>query len=121
MERKKVIVNDTEFEFVNQYWENSRAWGHESWLLRNGIEIGHNRVTYLNRTWENYKFQTCMLGIIYELLENRKEELKEQFKEEKGISRLTKKYQNEFDKMVNDDDEMNLYLKLRDEIRGNVW
>lgn len=121
MERKKVIVNDTEFEFVNNYWETSRSWGHESWLLRNGVEIGHNRVTYINRTWENYRFQSCMLGVIYELLEDRKAILKDNFKEEKGISRLTKKYQDELQKVIDNDDEMNLYLKLRDEIRGKVW
>lgn len=121
MERKKIIVNDTEFEFINNSWETYRSWGHESWLLRNGYEIGYNKVRYINRTWENYRYQSCMLGLIHELLEERKEVLKEQFKEKKGITRLTKKYQDEFNQLVNDDDDMNIYIKVRDEIRGKVW
>ena len=121
MERRKIIVNNNEYEFINEGWETSRSWGHESWLLKNGYEIGHNRVTYINRTWENYRFQTCMLGVLWQLINDRETELKEQFKENKNISRLTKKYDDEFKKYLDDDELLKEYIEVRSQIRGKVW
>lgn len=121
MERKIVKVNDNEYEFINNAWENSRNWGHESTLLKNGVEIGHNRVVYINRTWENYRFQSCMLGITWQLIHDREEELKEEFKENKNISRLTKKYEEEFNKYLDADALLTEYKEVRSQIRGNVW
>lgn len=121
METRKIVVNGNNYEFINNSWETYRSWGHESWLMRNGYEIGHNRVTYINRTWENYKFQSCMLGILWQLLEDRKAELKEEFKENKGISRLTKKYEEEFNQLVENDELYKEYIEVRTQVRGKVW
>ena len=39
MEIKKYTVGEDEFEFVCEYWETSRAWGHRVTLFMNGVEI----------------------------------------------------------------------------------
>lgn len=121
MERKLIKVNGNEYEFINNYWETRSSWGHESWLLINGREEKYNKVRYINRTWENYRFQSCMLGILYELINEREEELKDQFKEQKGISRLTKKYENEFEEFKNNDELLKEYIEVRTQVRGKVW
>ena len=121
METKRIVVNGNEYEFINQYWETSRSWGHESWLAKNGVEIGHNRVTYINRTWENYRFQTCMLGVLWQLINDREKELKEEFKENKNISRLTKKYEEKYNKFLDADALLTEYKEVRSQVRGKIW
>lgn len=54
-----------DYEFASRYWEASRAWGHECYLLHDGIgEVGKARYRYYNRTWECYTFQSVMFGAV---------------------------------------------------------
>ena len=57
-----------DYTFVCNYWETSRAWGHEVHLMHGLSEVSKARVRYYNRTWEKYTFQSAM----YEALENYK-------------------------------------------------
>ena len=121
MERKIINVSGNEYEFINKASSTRNGFKHESWLMINGIETGYNKVNYINRTWENYEFQTCMLGVMYVKIENRIKSLKESFKELKGISKLTKKYQEEFEEYKNNDILINEYIEVRTQLRGKVW
>ena len=76
MELVKRVINDNEYTFVNKTWENSNGWGHETTLFKRHYEIGHNKVRYYNRTWESYRYRTCMSGCVYELISKRENELK---------------------------------------------
>lgn len=58
-----------EFMFASRYWETSRAWGHECYLLRDYGEVGKARYRYYNRTWEAYKFQSVMYGALEDYAE----------------------------------------------------
>lgn len=113
MELVKRIINDKEYTFVNNTWENSNGWGHETYLLKNNNEIGHNKVRYYNRTWECYRYQTCMSGCVYDLISKRENELKEKFKNENEITRLTKKYGEEFKKYLENDLELKELTELK--------
>lgn len=53
-----------DFVFASRYWENSRAWGHECYLLDGVRECGRARYRYYNRTWECYTFQSVMFGAV---------------------------------------------------------
>lgn len=117
MELVKKIINNKEFTFVNKTWETYRNWGHETTLFRNNIEIGHNRVTYYNRTWESYRYKTCMSGCVYDLITKRENKLKEYFKNEKNITRLTKKYEEEFKKYLENDEELTELTELKESLR----
>ena len=96
MELIRKNINGIEFTFTNNTWSNSNGWGHETRLFQNCCEIGKNRVRYYNRTWECYTYQSCMQGCVYQLIDELEERLKDRFKNEKGINRLTKKYEDEF-------------------------
>lgn len=106
METKKIIIKsimedynddmklkefDIEYEFINETWETSQAWGHKSTLLRNGVEVGSNKVRYYNRTWEEYRYKSCMSGCIRELISERYNVLLDKYKEDNNIKRATKK------------------------------
>jgi hypothetical protein len=121
MERKIINVNGNEYEFINKASSTRNGFKHESWLFINGIERDYNKINYNNRTWENYTYQMCMLGVMYVKMDDRLQSLKENFKELKGISRLTKKYQEEFDKYVDNDILYKEYEEVRRQLRGKVW
>lgn len=81
---KFTVYKFGDYEFASRYWDTSRAWGHECYLLHDGIgEVGKARYRYYNRTWECYTFQSVMFGALedYEkqelkrYLNNRKIEL----------------------------------------------
>lgn len=91
MELKKVICKSgNEYNIVNEYWKTSRAWGHKSTLLKNGYEIDTNKVRYLNRTWECYTYQSCMSGLISNILENNLKNYIIRYKEQHDITRFKK-------------------------------
>ena len=105
-------INKNKYTFINEGWSNSNGWGHRSVLFKNNYQIAENKIRYINRTWEQYEFQSCMQGCVYPLIENRKSELKERFKEEKNITKLTQKYEKEFNKYLKQDSELKELEKL---------
>ena len=90
MEIKKIICKSgREYNIVNETWETSRAWGHKSTLVAPWGEVESRKVKYINRTWESYKYQTCMSGLIDTILEDNLKSYITRYKEKNGISRLT--------------------------------
>lgn len=94
----------SEWTFVNETWETSRAWGHRSVLIHNGVEYAENKVRYYNRTWEEYRYKSCMSGCVYKLLEERYNELLNRYKEDNNISRMTQKKREEFESTILEND-----------------
>lgn len=45
-------------------WRKSGRWGHKAKAVYNGREIAEVNITYLNRTWEAYEFQSVMQKLI---------------------------------------------------------
>ena len=90
MEIKKIICkNGREYNIVNETWETSRAWGHKSTLIAPWGEVESRKVKYINRTWESYKYQSCMSGLIDTILEDNLKSYITQYKEKNDITRLT--------------------------------
>lgn len=90
MEIKKYEVNGVMFEFVCEYWETRYSWGHEVHVFRNDIEIASNKVRYYNRTWEYFRYQTCMLGAINNAMSVRINTELENYKYKHNLSRFRK-------------------------------
>lgn len=109
------------YEIVNEAGNTKNGFYHRSTLFVNGFERATNKVDYLNRTWECYRFQTSMLGVIRNIMDDRIEELKEQYKKQNNINRMTAKHKEIFEKIVENDEKMKEYLEIRDEVRGKVW
>ena len=90
MEIRVKKINDNVYNFVNEYWENTRAWGHKTTLLKNGVELESNTCRYYNRTWESYTYETCMSCVVEKLEYNEICRYVENYKREHGISRFGK-------------------------------
>ena len=105
-------INKNKYQFCNEGWSNSNGWGHRTILLRNGYQLGENKIRYYNRTWERYEFQSCMSGCVWTLKHEREEYLKNRFKEENNLTRLTKTHEKEYNKYLKQDELLKEYTKL---------
>lgn len=76
------------YNIVNETWETSNSWGHKSTLLTS-YEIDSHKVRYLNRTWESYRYESCMLNLIDKILDNNEKSFIVEYKEKNDITRLT--------------------------------
>ena len=89
MEIKKIICKSgNEYNIVNEYWETSRAWGHKSTLIAPWGEVESYKVRYYNRTWESYRYQSCMGQLLSNILESNQKSYITEYKEKGNISRL---------------------------------
>lgn len=73
-----------QYNIISETWENSANWGHKSTLISD-YEIASNRVVYQNRTWECYRYQTCMSGLIATEIEKEQDKYITRYKEKHGI------------------------------------
>lgn len=60
-------------------YETRYSWGHYATLFENGHYIGDLKYTYYNRTWESYKYQSIIHGILSKYLKEQGEGLYQQF------------------------------------------
>lgn len=116
MEKITKIINGNTYDFINESWETYNAWGHETHLLKNGIDIAFNKVRYYNRTWESYEYQSCMHGCVYQLIEKREVYLRDKFLTQCGITRLGKHYKLMFEELKKNDENIIELNKLMEEI-----
>lgn len=116
MQSLKKVINGSEFEFINEGWSTSSAWGHRSVLLYKGISIAEKKIRYYNRTWESYEFQSCMKACVDLAIKEKTEAAKDLYKMINKISRFTKKTAAEFRATLEDDqfikDLKSLYKEL---------
>ena len=119
MEIRKENINGMEFLFVNRYESTRTGFKHISTLFVNGYEWQKSTCNYINRTWENYAFQTSMLRAIEDLKYKIYTRALDNYKYQNNIKRLTAKKKADFENNFNDDLYKNL-LELRKIIRGNV-
>ena len=114
--RRIVCKSGRVYNIVNEYWETSRAWGHKSTLVAPWGEVESRKVKYLNRTWESYKYQTCMSGLLNSILENDLKDYITREKENKGITRLSKEIRAELEQEWNN----NSYIQDLKEIQERI-
>lgn len=116
MEIKKFEIGNKHVEFVNKWGNTRNGFKHMTTMFVNGCQYGKHTVHYLNRTWECYPYQTCMRGCVRELLENRIENLKSDFKYYNEYLRMTDKRNKEFEQWIKQDDTCNFYNELLNKI-----
>ncbi len=120
METKKITVNGKDYMFVNESGNTRNGFYHKSTLFVTNpygdnslsYEKGSNKVNYLNRTWECYRYQTAMKGLVRKLIDNRTEKSLHDFKIEKGYSKMTDKRRAEFEKAIEKDNLLLEYTEL---------
>ena len=108
----KTKVNGKEVLFVNSSRGTRYGFAHDTELFIDGRRYGKNTAYYINRTWERYCYQTVMRGCVWDLMERRKERLKEDYKTRNGYKRMTAERQTLLDAEISDDAELKLYKNI---------
>lgn len=95
MEIIKRTINNNNYTFICETWETSRAWGHKVTLFRNDSEYTTQKITYYNRTWESYRYQTCIFKCIEAIIDEEFTYLIDTYKENTNRQRLSQKEKDE--------------------------
>lgn len=118
MDIKKYNINENEYNFVCEVWSNSRAWGHRVVLIKNKYTMCEAKIRYINRTWENYKYQSCMLKAISIIEENKRELELEYYRKKTGKKRLKEAEKQD---IYNNCEELKELQELKTRVRGRIW
>jgi len=97
--RYKKCKSGNIWRFVNEGWSTSRAWGHKTTVFKNDYQYEPNKVTYINRTWECYIYQTCMSGAVWQIHSDELNKFIENYKEKNDIARFKRGQKEEVIKM----------------------
>lgn len=112
MEIVKKVINGVEYEFINSTRGNRSGFVHETKLFKDGRLVEENKIQYYNRTWECYRYQSVMKGLVYCLIEACEERFKNRWKREHNVKRLTEaKKQLMLDDLKNNPSEQLAELK----------
>lgn len=85
----KQVGNNT-YVFWVEYVDCRDGFSHTCELYKNGYRINSNRVHYINRTWESYRFQSVMLGCVRKAMEHILDRAVDDYKNQNGLTRLVK-------------------------------
>ena len=106
-------INGVKFTLMCESWSTRNSWGHEVTLYKNDFaKIGRAKIRYYNRTWECYQYQSAILCVISQAINEIKEAAKETFKTLHHYKVLTKKRAAEFAKYLAQDPEFAIYNEL---------
>lgn len=82
---------------------------------------GHNtyKATYYNRTWECYRYQSCISGCLSNLLEEVKKEITDRIKEQNEWKKLTEDRRNIVEEAIRQDEVLKMLETVKKELTGN--
>lgn len=106
------------WQLVNEYWETSNSWGHKTTIFRNGVEWQVHKCRYLNRTWESYTYETCMLCGIDDIEYKEKIKFIDDYKYKNNIDRFKKGQKDEVIKMFEDTEIAKELKELKEVVRN---
>jgi len=107
MEIKTKKLNKNTYTVICESWETYRSWGHKVTILKNNYTIQVAKITYINRTWEFYRYQTTILKAIRQEIDEQKAFLTDEYKSENNIKRITKNHIESLNNYIN----KNQYIK----------
>lgn len=116
MDLKTFTINENEITFVNLSRSTRNGFAHDSELFINGVNRGKNTCHYYNRTWESYRYQSVMRGLVFKLIDERKNRLKDDYKYSNGIKRLTAKHLEQVDDIIKADGHIQLLQAIKDKL-----
>lgn len=108
-------IGDNTYTFVCDYVNCHDGFSHVCELRKNGYTLNCNRVHYINRTWEAYRYKSVMLGCVRNELNYIMDKAKQEYKEEHNLSRLVGKRKEEVENTIRNSKEyaeMELLYKM---------
>ena len=60
-------------------YETQHNWGHRCHVYLNGADWGEYKITYYNRTWERFKFESLLYKVINSIYANKRDQVANEF------------------------------------------
>ncbi len=118
MELRKFKDKELEnYIIMNEYGDTRTGFYHKSTLFLGSNAIEQNKVHYINRTWEHYRYQTSMVGVVNKAAQHWVDYYLAKFKTENNINRMTQKNKKLFEEYLKDKKEIITYNKMLEELR----
>lgn len=90
-----------EYEIVAYSYETRNSWGHKATLIHNGThELNRYKITYYNRTWETYQYQSVIQSVLSDYITYLIDEYIDDYKSQHNIKRLKKSQREELIKQA---------------------
>lgn len=97
-------------EFDCNAREMRSGFAHDATIIIDGWRWRSATCYYLNRTWEAWRFQSVCLSCVANMIEDRIDEIKEKYRGETGVARISGKCKMIVKDIV-DSDEMIILLR----------
>lgn len=90
-----------EFKIVAYSYETSNSWGHKAELIKNNdYTLNKYKITYYNRTWECYQYQSVIKSVLYDYMTQLINEYINDYKYTNNIKRLNSNIKEELTKQA---------------------
>ena len=90
------------------------GFAHDATIIIDGRRARKHTSYYLNRTWEAFRYQSACLGCVYDLIDERVYDLKEDYRHANGISRICgSKRKQEVEDIISSDENIKLYREIK--------
>ena len=89
------------------------GFAHDASLFIDNVLCRESSCHYINRTWECYRYQTVCLSCCNDVIANRMERIKRDYKYENGLSRIAGKHKEAVENLV----KVDSYVILMKEIK----
>ena len=113
-------TNEHTYKFVCKSYGTRTGFNHHAEMYWDSYpySIIEHTCHYINRTWERRQFDTVIECCVDELKRKREVKLKETFKYENNIKRMTAKTKSQLEDIVKNDNEIKELNELAKVIRG---
>ena len=119
-ELKKINLNNHEYVFVCNSRSTRNGFAHDVELFIDDMRAESNSAHYLNRTWEVYTYQTCMLGAISKAIDKHVEAIERRFRNVNNITRMTAKKREELNAEIDSNTFIKEMRELKEEVATHV-
>ena len=109
------------FTFYCTSRNTRHGFAHDCTLFIDGYEREEASCYYFNRTWECWQYQTVCIDCINKLINNRRESLKEEYKYNNGIKRMTRQKNDIFHDIWQNDEIIKMYSKVYYALSNNQY
>lgn len=106
-----------DFTFVNEFVSTKNGFNHHTGLYFEYELINQNTSHYINRTWEEYTYQSCMCAAVKREIDYQLSIYRDHFKREKKYKRLTTRRNEEFVEWLKENSKMNILYELLESLR----
>ena len=121
MKLVKFTVKGHEIAFFCDSRSTRHGFAHDSSMFVDNVPLAEGHCYYLNRTWESWNYQSACLAAVGNEIARYKDWLKDNYKYENGVSRITAKHKEKLDAIYNGNDHIAMLEEIKANLKRNCY